>query len=432
MDRTNCSGKVSRGPGCAPVTELSHACPALVMRAAVADRIEASWYRSDAGRPEVAPGPSRTRGHRPATAFRCAGLAAILALAVDVSFAQPSEPPPPCSAAISVASPSTPVTFYPDPDGKKGLVGHIYVRNDGATPLSEGSATIYLFDLNGRSLGSQSNAYSHLKAPPGAVQDLLLSLDVRDADLPVSGLVVVGADAANCQVSAKQAVQSFVIPSRASARNASWIVLLSAVAALVVFVIAVLVFWGGLTKPMGASEWSFSASAATNLTVAGTLLTGVLASSAVPEYPHYLTKQGYWVLSLLFGILASLAPVLYNFCCKPTQPDSANPQSLDFQGSVWLFLLSAVVTVWAVFGQLATLSVMFREFAKRQVISDGSAWGECVVAVGVGVSLLVYCFRCARYYIKEHPARQPAEEAVISARDLAEVTRRAVPRWTAF
>jgi hypothetical protein len=341
-------------------------------------------------------------------AFQCVGLSMIFCLAIDALSAQPATP---CPAAISLASSS--ITFYPDPDRKKGLVADIFVRNDGATPLLNGSATVYLFDFNGKSLQP---------------------VKVQDEDLPALGSVVIGAHAEGCADGAKQVAQTFVIPSRASASVSSRVVLISAVAALIALLIAVAAFRKGLKKPMGASEWSFSASAATNLTVTGTLLTGVLVSSAVPDYPHYITKQGYWVLSLLFGILASLAPVLYNFCCKPTQPDSANPQSLDFQGSVWLFLLSAAITVWAVSGQLATLTVMFREFALRKAISGGSAWAECAMAVAVAASLLFYCFRCAKYYIEDHPARrwQPAEREGIRAERPAEVPWRAAPRWTAF
>jgi hypothetical protein len=271
----------------------------------------------------------------------------------------------------------------------------------------------------------------------GAVQDLRLFLDVQDADLPASGFVVVGATAPKCTDGGKQLTQSFVIPSSAAARSSCWITIPTAAAALVAFVIAIVNFRSDLTKPMGPSEWSFSGSAATNLGVAGTLLTGVLVSSAVPDYPHYLTKQGYFVLSLLFGIVVTFAPILYNFCCKPTGPDPTNPQSPEFAGSVRLFLLSGALTIWGVFGQLATMSVMFQEFAIRKTISELSAWGEWIVAGSIGVSILSYCYRCANYYVKDHPARLSAPERDklgpnMQASVQASMTSNGAPRWTAF
>jgi hypothetical protein len=184
---------------------------------------------------------------------------------------------------------------------------------------------------------------------------------------------------------------------------------------------------------MGPSEWSFSASAATNFTIAGALLTSVLASSAVPDYPRYLTKPGYLALSLLFGVAVGLAPALYNFCCKPTGPDPANPQSVEFEGSVGLFLLSVALTLWGVFGQLATMSVMFQEFVARKIISPQSVWVEWAIAVGVAVSIVVYSYRSAHYYVCDHPARQAASvREGFSTEMLRSLTSHGAPRWTAF
>jgi hypothetical protein len=226
---------------------------------------------------------------------------------------------------------------------------------------------------------------------------------------------------------------AIAIPSSVTGANSFRIVFFSAAAGLVAFVIAIAVFHSGLAMPMGAPDWSFSGSAVTNLTVAGTLLSGVLLSTAVPDNPHYLGKQGYIVLSLLFTVVAGLAPVFYNFCSTPTGPDPANLQSLEFEGSVWLFLLSAALTIWAVLGQLATMSVMFQEFAAHRTISRQSAWAEWAVAGGVGVSILVYCYRCADYYVNGHPARLPAAlKAGLSANVMESMTSRGAPRWTAL
>jgi hypothetical protein len=361
----------------------------------------------------------------------CACLTAISLLIADTTFAQVLPPSPPCNVAISIMGSS--VVIYPDPDRKNSFVTDILVRNDGTAPLLNESVTFYLFGFDGRSLDSPQAKQVGVSVLAGAIQDLRLSLDVKESDLPASGFVVVGTAAQNCTDSSKQQSQPFLIPSQSSPRNSCLIVLLTAGSALVVFVTVLLKFRSDLEKPMGSSEWSFSASAATNITVVGTLLTGVLVSTAVPDNPHYLTKQGYFVLSLLFGIVVSLAPIVYNFCCRPTEPDPANPQSLGFAGSVWLFLLSAAFTVWGIFGQLTTMSVMFQEFARRKTISQLSAWGEWVVAGSVAVSILFYCYRCIDYYVKKHPARlSGAEKAKLGTNMLASITSDGAPRWTTF
>jgi hypothetical protein len=390
------------------------------------DRPTASCCEKDGPRPKAALRRPTSVGFRFSTAL----IGTWFATAPVFPFAAAPVPPAPCVPAVSIASSS--VTFSPDPIRKHWFVASILVRNDGTTQLQKGAASIYLFDVNGKSLGSPPQQNLKLTALPGEVQSVQLSLDVPDETLPVSGYVVIGASADKCDGGAKQPIQTFVIPAQSSPSNSRYIVLISAAAAALVFLIAILAFRKSVGDPMGVSEWSFSGSAVTNLTVAGALLTGLLASAAFPDYPHYLTKQGYLVLGLLFGVLASLAPVLYDFQCEPTGIDPTNPKQLDFQGSVWSFLVSAAITVWAVFGQLATLSIMFQEFAMRKLISHSSALSELVVATCAGASLLDYCYRCAKYYIEDHPSRSPSTQTELGAEEAPLLTGQAGPRWTAF
>lgn len=337
----------------------------------------------------------------------------------------------PCNPAISISSPS--IMMFPDPSRKNAFVTDVLMRNDSNTALLSESATFFLFGFDGNALGSSPLTQMQYPVPVGMVQDLRLSLEVRGADLPVSGLLVLGATAQNCTDGAKQVALAFSIPSRASGSNSWLIVLITALAAMVGFAAVAVTFRKDLAKPMGPSEWSFSASAATNVTVAGTLLTTVLVSSAVPDNPHYLTKQGYFVLSSLFGAVVMLAPIFYNFCCRPTGPDPTNPQLLEFEGSIWLFLLSGGLTVWGVLGQLTTMSVMFQEFATRKYISELSVWSEWLVALSIGFSILFYCYRCVSYYVRIHPSRLPvAQRAQLAPQMSASMTSNGAPRWTAF
>jgi hypothetical protein len=95
---------------------------------------------------------------------------------------------------------------------------------------------------------------------------------------------------------------------------------------------------------------------------------------------------------------------------------------LDFQGWVWLFLIADGLTIWAVFGQLGTLGLLFNEFAIRQHISRVSAGCAWSIAVAVGVAFLIYSFRTARFYVEEHPIRKAGE--VTQGKEIADKTKK--------
>ncbi len=119
-----------------------------------------------------------------------------------------------------------------------------------------------------------------------------------------------------------------------------------------------------LLDRMGSSNWDFSKSWASNLTVAGAVLSTTLSVAALPELTHHLNKAGYAVLNVLFLLLVALAPFVFNLIRKPiisqTAPDGP---TLEFQGFVVAFLIACSVTICAVVGQMTTLIILFDELA---------------------------------------------------------------------
>src|SRR5438874_1354013 len=78
------------------------------------------------------------------------------------------------------------------------------------------------------------------------------------------------------------------------------------------------------TATLGEINWSFSDSWASNLTALGALLGTILAASGViPKGASPLSTRGLAGLSLLFGFLVLLAPVLYSAFARvaPLLPD---------------------------------------------------------------------------------------------------------------
>jgi hypothetical protein len=258
------------------------------------------------------------------------------------------------------------------------------------------------------------------------IRELAFTVELERNQLPLTGLLTLEAlgkcvtkqpadtGSATPKTARKRIAQNIVITLPDSAAQAHQIIIWNALAGALFFVGCVVVFYHRLGMPMGPSQWSFSSSTATNLTVVGSVLGTVLSSTLLPDYPHYMTKQSYIVLSLLFGVLVALAPLLYNFCCRPIKPDPTNASLVLLEGTVWLFLLADAITIWAVFGQLSTLGSLFYEFAARRLISNASAYCTWIVAGSVAFSLIVFCSRITRFYAEHHPIRTTPKAALVA------------------
>lgn len=338
-------------------------------------------------------------------------------------------------------------------------VGRLQIRNDGTSPVHQWCVRAHFrgyaendvpvtISVDGQPPRSASCVSPVLPTAVGAIEDLDFSISIDPTKLPITGTVIVGATTEveskkagtaassgsgqastdKCSLNAKELAQPVVVTTGSSVPTSCRILLGSLFASGLFFLFTVSRFWNYRQKPMGASQWSFSSSAATNITYVGTIMGTVLASSALPDYPHYMTKQGYIVTSLLFSVMAGLAPVLYNFCCRPSSPSAPDSQQPDFQGTILLFLLADSLTVWAVLGELAIIAVMFGEFSARLLVPVMVQYLTWAIAIMVGCSLMVFCFRVARYYAKEHPRTTDAAKAL----SLAPSAFSLAPKWNAL
>jgi hypothetical protein len=342
-------------------------------------------------------------------------------------------PTPACNStsnaatSISFAGTPGPVIFRPVlRNGQKLAIGHLYARNDSGFPLSQWCFRGYFLDyldqpenvvlsLNGVQQLSNDSCIT-LNVNAGIIQDFSFSIAIKEAVLPISGFVALKSSGTKeeqhdsdamrqnvlgqrpraranqppekCIATSKEISQIVVVPSTESTYNAEQVILTTGLIGGVFLIACLWKFKGKLTRPMGSSQWTFSSSAATNLAVVGSLLGVVLVSSSIPDFPHQMSKQSFIVVGLTFAVLAGLSPILYNFLCKPIGPNSTNPQILDFEGWVWLFLVADALTIWAACGQLATLMLLFNEFAIRQFISKLSVVCAWSVAIAVAMALL--------------------------------------------
>jgi hypothetical protein len=73
----------------------------------------------------------------------------------------------------------------------------------------------------------------------------------------------------------------------------------------------------------------------------------------------------------------------------------------QYQGYVWSFLFSSMVTLWAVAGELLTVFLLFREIRTAQSLSKLSVWVMLGVVVFAAVLLLLYAWTSIRAILKD-------------------------------
>jgi hypothetical protein len=119
--------------------------------------------------------------------------------------------------------------------------------------------------------------------------------------------------------------------------------------------------WHGslFNQYMGTLKLDLSDSWMTVLTAIGAL-SGTALSSGLIHQPENVG------LSLFFGLLVLCAPVLYRSTAKyivPHHPAGGQEATSELQGSVGTFLLTSLLVLWAVSGQLVTLIAILNDLS---------------------------------------------------------------------
>lgn len=154
---------------------------------------------------------------------------------------------------------------------------------------------------------------------------------------------------------------------------------------------------------MGPANWKFSESWGSNFTVVGAILGTVLAAAGfLPTTTTALSKASYVGLNLFFGILVVVAPVIYSSFRTPVKADtSIGTKELQLQGFVTPFLLATTMTLWGVFGEMATLLYGITEV---RATGAWSPFGAEVMRTTLGlvaILLLVYAWRSIGWLIED-------------------------------
>lgn len=170
----------------------------------------------------------------------------------------------------------------------------------------------------------------------------------------------------------------------------------------------------GLAQPVGPVNFNFSKSFASTITLLGALLTTILANKdLVPGTDPKLDAGSYAALSVFFGLLVVIAPVVYAALSKTVHAkvtltegravytavsatdQARNPDAQgDFQSQGYAggFLLAALLTVWAAFGQLLTLLFFLTD---TQQLQESVAFQVVlfVILIPTVLAVIVYVWR---------------------------------------
>jgi hypothetical protein len=157
-----------------------------------------------------------------------------------------------------------------------------------------------------------------------------------------------------------------------------------------------------LRKDVGGATWDFSKSWASNITVVGAIVGTVLSAKVLPASPTVVaTPNGYTALSLLFGALVVVAPLVFTALrSKPSAMD------VTVEGKGWAFLLASALTLWGVIGELVTGGLILYEAKHGNTLPLGAVFPTWCVIGGALVLIGVYGFRTT-YYTLEATAPSP-------------------------
>jgi hypothetical protein len=173
-----------------------------------------------------------------------------------------------------------------------------------------------------------------------------------------------------------------------------------------------------LRSRMGQGSWDFSQSFATNIAIIGSVLTLVLTSGALPSTTSILPSSAYGGLAVFFGSVVVIAPLLYNGTAKrvPVSPGDVDTAA-EYHGTVWGFLLAALLTEWGLLGSIATVFVTLLELYNADSLS---VIPLIVLAVTLFAAIVFFaCYSWVKIDGTIADQFDPAHEAARATRNIA-------------
>lgn len=292
---------------------------------------------------------------------------------------------------LTILAPDTLPVHLSTTSGSGAATATVVVRNDAAAP-----AINLVFKPEGKDSAHVGVTSSVRRVDPHSSATVPLTFTSDQEEVSFSGVLV-----ATVNGQAEDAVALTVD----RAKEAAWWLWLVILVPLGVAVAVVGFAWrrhkkrhsdSRLDHRFGSAKWDFQKSWSSNLTVVGALLSTVLASGALPD--DVAKSKTFAGLSLLFGMLALLAPFVYIATAGATG-----------QGFVWSFLLATWLTVWATLGQLTTSFLLFQQLQTTTTLPWVATLAMGAVLAAAAVLLVRYATNGTRWKLDEQESTTLAD-----------------------
>ena len=284
--------------------------------------------------------------------------AAFLAAAALVLAAAASAAPP-----VTVLSPMTLTVQAAEPTTET-----LTVRNDGSSV-----STLQLTSM--LDAGSAQVQPTQVTIPAFGVKAFQVTITADRNDRSANGQLVLTAPGAP-----PAAVPVVIEPEQSRSWSAALLIFVPLLGAAVLVIVRLRTV--DHRGPFGPANWDYSESWATSLTLVGALLGTVLGAGVLPDNLDLFSKAGYAGFNVLFGMLVVVAPLVY--AAGQRRIKDSEDKKQQYQGTTLAFALASIVTLWGVFGELATIGLLYREIEKAGELNT------FLVAVSWGVLSLVF------------------------------------------
>jgi hypothetical protein len=304
-----------------------------------------------------------------------------------------------CAANAAAASAALGELTFVEPEkisvtygGERSDEVSVWLENDGAQAVTPEFTTV-IEDSDGEpasasveALGTSSKAGKPTPVAAGHVERYRLAfLDPSES----SGQLVAGGAGVE-----PASVPLSIGPDLPSTRGIDAALLIPLGLAVAYLVIAWLFGLRAKKPPLklrGVAELDFSKSFASTLTAVGALLGTIIAAGVLPEETVNLSRGGFVGLNLTFGVAIVIAAAVAGSFLSPRSIKNKDKKTeWKVEGYVWSFGLAALITLWAVLGELYTIFLLVGELGSEEGFSSLGVTMLRVVLIVGALALIPY------------------------------------------
>jgi hypothetical protein len=109
--------------------------------------------------------------------------------------------------------------------------------------------------------------------------------------------------------------------------------------------------------------WDPKQSFVSNFTAISAILTTILSAGVLPDKTVHIDKGGYQILSIFFGAILIIAPLVFNMTVetrKSVQPGAKDTDTEQY-GRIWALRTTTSLVLWALLGEMIVIALIMNE-----------------------------------------------------------------------